>query len=115
MNQKAGRQMVYTQSESGTYPITIVLRGPWSDAPTRAGLTTMDSTQCIIQLNNIIFNPGMTGYIKPVVWHEMGHCAGLVHIADQKAIMYAQSNPFVFYSDDEITSFYQSWVSSAGF
>jgi hypothetical protein len=112
MNIAVHRTIVQPDSATSGYPITIVLRGPWDEAPDRAGYATVESDKCTIELSNVIFAEGKKDYIKPVVWHEMGHCAGLQHDPTQGEIMYKASNRLSDYTQASISRFYVNVLSS---
>lgn len=45
------------------------------------------SFECYVELNPEIFNDY---YFKPVMYHEIGHCFGLMHSPNPKDIMYKE-------------------------
>ncbi len=114
MNIHVHRTIVQPEGTTAGYPIRIKLREPWPEAPDRAGYATVESDRCTIELSNVIYKNADTDYIKPVVWHEMGHCAGLQHVATQGEIMYPSSNKLAAYTQDQISRFYSEVLSSIG-
>jgi hypothetical protein len=122
MNTHANMQMII-DSESSTngptdgvisYPITISLVPVSTSDPNRAGYATVQSDRCDVQLSAELFAPDRQGFVKPVVWHELGHCAGLLHVATQGEIMYPTSASMEQYTADAIQRFFKNILQSAG-
>ena len=113
MNDEGGKMIVQETSERGKYPIAFqIVEFPKSE--TQAGLATIEDTRCTIQLARHLFtDPSMSSYLVPVVWHELGHCAGLKHNPIRGEIMFASTVPFERYSPKEIARFFADLFDSS--
>ena len=114
LNESGGKTtLILDGAPARAFPITILKRDPPADAPNRAGLSTLDESHCTIEISSKVFSPGYSTYMKSVVWHEIGHCGGLVHTGQVGALMYPTTAPFVDYTNYELGDFFAALFSSA--
>lgn len=101
------------QEHAPVLKITIRRVPDWKDAPRRAGYATMEGDSCLVELADRLF--GTHGaYRKTVVWHELGHCAGLEHDAHEDEVMSATTSTFASYDQAAITRFITEFEQSSG-
>lgn len=79
-----------------------------------AGRATLTDGHCTIEIGKFIAEDNTKDYFQPVLWHELGHCAGLVHVSDSQQIMSPTTLTWETYSKDELSTFISSFVGSAG-
>jgi hypothetical protein len=80
-------------------PPTLVTLDP-SIAPDK-GRACMNCDFCQIQVREEFDH----GILKSIVWHELGHCAGLQHLTERADIMNPLVVPFHSYSDSSVQDF----------
>lgn len=114
LNSQAPKPLFTTRSGPTTYPISISLVAPTQATENRAGCATVDANQCVVQLSSLLFEDEYADDLESVVWHELGHCAGLVHVPQQGEVMFAYTNAFSTYSSGALSRFLMSITSSAG-
>ncbi len=114
MNTDAKSSIIDVDGSKDHFPITIKLREPWPEAPTRAGYATMDSDGCLVEISTDVFRDSKEDYIRPVIWHELGHCAGLQHDPAEGEVMYKVSEPIKYYSASAFTRFWGTIMRAAG-
>jgi hypothetical protein len=112
----AGRQLFFEGETMESRPIlkiTIRRVPDWRDAPRRAGYATMAGDTCLVELADRLFGTHRD-FRKTVVWHELGHCAGLDHDDETGEIMSATTSMFSSYDTVAIERFIESFERSAG-
>ncbi|MBI3293801.1 MAG: matrixin family metalloprotease [Deltaproteobacteria bacterium] len=116
LNQSSGKIALLVEGESAksAFPISISKREPPPDAPNRAGLSTFDEIHCAIEISPKVFTVTYQSYLKSVIWHEVGHCGGLVHTTKLGALMYPTTEPFFDYSKGDLSDFLAALFSAAG-
>lgn len=82
---------------------------------TRAGLATVYEDHCSVQLSKELHKDENLSYYKAVLWHELGHCAGLKHDEKPEEIMSAVTKKFSAYSEEIINRFINKIKGSAQF
>lgn len=113
MNQKMGKEAV-SQSEGEGFKIQIRMVTPNEGTKTRAGFATVYSDLCEVEISSALFESGSPDYLEPVVWHELGHCAGLSHDPSPGEVMYKTTAPNGSYSSDSLMKFFDAVKASAG-
>lgn len=68
------------------------------------GMAMPGDQSCGIILNEELFTI-YKDRLRTVVWHEIGHCAGLDHSSKSSDIMYYAAGPFDEYSKEAINRF----------
>lgn len=112
----AGRQLFFEGETMESRPIlkiTIRRVPDWRDAPRRAGYATTAGDTCLVELADRLFGTHRD-FRKTVVWHELGHCAGLEHDDQTGEIMSATTSTFSSYDATAIKRFIESFEHSAG-
>lgn len=118
LNSRIGHPVVAVQTDpnSPNYPITIVYGTPQNTSPSSnlAGEATVSDENCLINISPKVFDPEYKDTLEPVVWHELGHCAGLVHVPTTGQIMYPTTSNFESYQPTALTNFYLNVLQSSG-
>lgn len=94
--------------QSGQYSIDIIPSEEYKINDTAAGTATRYNDHCVIRLSTSI----LTTYkhcLKTVIWHEIGHCFGMIHSENQSDIMYKSVTAFGMYSNEAIVNFLSSF------
>lgn len=120
LNEKSGASLISMPESSSKSYFTITVT--FVDASTlqsgdskntRAGLATVYSDHCDVQLSKDLHKAENAQYFKAVLWHEMGHCAGLAHDPQEEELMSAITKRFSAYSEEAITRFINKFKQSA--
>lgn len=77
---------------------------------TIAGRATLDIDGCTIELASFLF--GEPELLNAVLWHEIGHCAGLMHVTQQNELMSRITLEISDYSEEKLQRFFDSILSS---
>ena len=112
----AGRELLFegdVQESRPVLKITIRRVADWKDAPRRAGYATLEGDSCLVELADRLFGTHRE-VRKTVVWHEIGHCAGLDHDDRDGEIMSATSSTFASYEPAVIAEFVDAFERSSG-
>jgi len=112
LNTQAGKTVI-TTSEGTGFPISLKLVEPTEDTKTRAGYAILEDDKCNIEISTIVFEPGRADVIKPVLWHEIGHCVGLTHDPQQGEIMFRITSGFTTYTKEAVQRFLYTMLTSA--
>ena len=99
---------------SAVLKVTIRRVPDWVDAPRRAGYATMEGDTCLVELAERLFASRHAAYRKTVVWHELGHCAGLEHDREEDEVMSPTTTSFDTYDETAIERFVAEFEKSAG-
>jgi len=67
-----------------------------------AGQAYVQQETCVIELFPTAFENQI---LESVVWHELGHCAGLEHSPNPDDVMYYMVTPFSLYKETAIDKF----------
>lgn len=93
---------IIDNTKKDNYSVTIISFG--LEEPTLG--TAMPSNKgCSIILSDVLFTKAHRSKLKTTVWHEMGHCAGLMHDSKQGRIMYKYASNWEEYSSSEVSRF----------
>lgn len=85
----------------------IITKKSFNQNENYLGLATVTEVGCLVQLNEIIFlNSDFKDYFKPVLYHELGHCAGMIHDPKEGEIMFHVGSPESFYTQDAFNRFF---------
>jgi hypothetical protein len=115
LNEKSGKTVVEESGHADRYPIRFEIVDFPKDKKTQAGLAIIEDETCTIQLSRSLFTDSAhPTYLMPVVWHELGHCAGLLHNPSAGEIMFSSTVPFENYSEEEIKRFFADLFQSSG-
>jgi predicted small lipoprotein YifL len=80
---------------------------------TIAGRATLSGGNCLIEIAQFIAQ-GSLDLFQPVLWHEFGHCAGLVHTATPTQIMSPLTVDWSNYNSQAVTTYLDNFLQSAG-
>jgi len=114
LNAQADKPLIEISGEASqnAYLIHIDRHEPWPDDPMTAGLTTREDDLCSVSLSTELFKSDREGYVDSVVWHELGHCAGLTHNPKQGTMMFATAKLFTTFTNEALKSFIQDMRNS---
>jgi hypothetical protein len=76
-----------------------------------AGRATRYNGECLIEIGRFVVEYGET-LLGPVLWHEIGHCAGLEHTEAAGELMSRITYPMHHYDTDHIERFVQSLLTA---
>lgn len=77
-----------------------------------AGRATLSSGSCKIEIAaSVASDPDL---LYPVIWHELGHCAGMGHSENQDDIMFRMSSRIQTYDDTSLDRFFKAMIRAAG-
>ena len=114
LNARAGKVLIDPEAEGS--PITIRWANEIPKLATGdshvAGRATIYSNRCTIDLSSLITSSKER--IVPVVWHELGHCAGLSHDASEGEVMYSSTEPLSTYDLSALRRFLSSLLQASG-
>lgn len=79
-----------------------------------AGRATVDESSCDVELAEFVVRETERDLIRPVTWHELGHCTGLRHVGEIGHVMYKSSMSFSRYQASAIDQFFDLIRSSVG-
>jgi hypothetical protein len=114
LNTSAGRTIIrIEEGRQENYPVSFHLAAPTPETENRAGEATVASDSCSIEISSRVFDPTYVSTLQAVVWHELGHCAGLLHVPDPGEIMYRITNGFSTYQAAALDRFYRAILGSA--
>jgi hypothetical protein len=69
-----------------------------------AGRATRYSNECLVEISRFVVEYS-DELLQPVLWHELGHCAGLSHDSKPYEIMSAITYTLNYYDDEKIARF----------
>ncbi len=105
-----GSAVFYFDNRPAQFQITITKFSSSTDSSSKAGLATYDESFCKVELNELVFNARFSSYLEPVLWHELGHCAGMEHNSSSGEIMYFLASPKDSYAEAAITRFMKAFT-----
>lgn len=77
-----------------------------------AGRATLSSKECTIELASFLMKPESKDLLHPVLWHEIGHCAGLPHVSEEGELMSPLTLPISKYTDEHLARFFNAFMAS---
>ncbi len=77
-----------------------------------AGRATVDGDKCDVQISSAVIDNNTL--LVPVLWHELGHCAGLDHNSNKGEIMYATTYSMKTYDEASLSRFFAAVLESSG-
>lgn len=103
-NQRSGRNLIVS-SDTETDSEIIV---SWASEIPRnatevAGRATIEVDKCTVQISSVVSSD--EDFLKPVLWHELGHCAGLEHDEHENEIMYKTATYFSKFTEEALVRF----------
>lgn len=107
-----GSNVFFFEEQNSQFQITIGKLEESEESTSKAGLATYNGVFCKVELNQLVFESGFGSYLEPVVWHELGHCAGMEHDPKAGELMYYLASPKNLYSTDALSRF---WNNFSGF
>ena len=114
LNALAETTVVTFEPSAANYGIVVKKNDPSQDVENRAGFALVSPQNCNIDLSSVIFNSDKTEYIRPVIFHELGHCAGMNHSEDESDIMFKATVPNSSYTEEAISKFTKAFRAAAG-
>lgn len=106
---------------NGGYPIYFELASPDYAETKRVGHARFSNSECTVTLAPDLFLPESETYVanqngsraltaanamlNAVVFHEVGHCAGMKHSFKKEALMYPVTGPLYEYSQTDLRDF----------
>jgi len=101
-----GYRIVLVQSESAIYDEVTKSE--------KVAFATQKSDHCEILIHKSLFSESRKKYLKSVLWHEIGHCAGKAHSENIADIMYYRARPLELYSESSLKSFFEVVLEATG-
>jgi len=77
-----------------------------------AGRATVDDEKCVIQISSVVADN--YELLEPVLWHELGHCAGLDHDPLEGEIMYKTTRAMKNYDEAKQSRFFAKVLEASG-
>lgn len=77
-----------------------------------AGRATLSGNECKIELAAFLMKVENKDLLHPVLWHEIGHCAGLPHVSEQGELMSPLTLPFSNYTEEQLERFFSAFMAS---
>ena len=77
-----------------------------------AGRATVDGEKCVIQISSVVANNNEL--LVPVIWHELGHCAGLDHDPKSGEVMYSSTVSMKNYNEATLGRFFDRVLEASG-
>lgn len=107
------KSKIITFDAPGEKTFTIVIRSHkgWDEFPTRVGLATYTSQYCNVFIAKKVFTNKPTT-IPTIVWHEIGHCAGLEHDKIEGEVMYKVTTPYTELNPGALKRFWNLLVKA---
>jgi hypothetical protein len=120
LNQGVGRTLIALDSKEASSPISIELvesisprqESPLSSGTRVAGRATQLDSGCEILISKFVLESPSRDLLRSVLWHELGHCAGLEHVHEEGEIMYRSSVSFRNYSKSSLEKFFADLISA---
>lgn len=81
-----------------------------SGLATIAGQAAIQTNLCTVKILDMVAQND--DLLKSVLLHELGHCAGLVHVPEQGEVMYKEATPFSQITQDAIERFFAQITAS---
>lgn len=81
---------------------TVVVNFSPTNNKGKAGLAAVYGDICFITIYPVAVNLNL---VKATMWHEIGHCAGLLHVEQSGEIMSTAVTEFPHYSQDKLLFF----------
>jgi len=110
------RRVESFESQAGTTSHTdyaqIGFSGRSAAGTTVAGRATLLDLTCVIELADFLFEKGNKSLLQSVLWHEIGHCAGLPHVKEERELMSPLTLRFSEYSEAKIQRFFDDVLNS---
>lgn len=116
-NSNSGSTLIVFEDQGG-FPIQVrstpsaELEAIEPPQPLRLGHATLSAKDCLVQMNDKIFNEEKKAFYILVQWHEFGHCFGLNHEDDPRQVMHSINHPLPFYGPDAVRGFFQRLLTS---
>ncbi len=77
-----------------------------------AGRATVDGEKCVVQISSVVADNNEL--LVPVIWHELGHCAGLDHDPKAGEVMYASTVSMKNYDEATLSRFFSHVLEASG-
>lgn len=77
-----------------------------------AGRATLSTDQCRVELASFLFEEKYKDLLTSVLWHELGHCGGLLHLSSAGEIMSPMTLPLTNYNSAKQLRFFNDLVAS---
>lgn len=77
-----------------------------------AGRATVDGEKCVVQISSVVADNNEL--LVPVVWHELGHCAGLDHDPKVGEVMYASTGSMKNYDAATLGRYFAHVLEASG-
>jgi len=101
------KELFYFEDKSNSFKITVT---KMANDNKHLGMASVTEETCLVQLNEIVFEESYSSYFVPVLYHEVGHCAGMMHDPTEGEIMYYIGSPIDFYTQDAFQRFFNQLV-----
>lgn len=79
-----------------------------------AGRAIVSGAKCEIELAHFTRTSQKGALFRPVLWHEVGHCAGLNHVTEEGELMSPVTLTESNYNDEKIARFVKNLLTAIG-
>ncbi len=101
---RAGEKFLEIDGDLRIY-VTVAETGRTPDGLKILGLSSLNGDSCLIRMDPVVIDAEI---FLLVLKHEIGHCFGLVHVPERKAVMFALTIPVDQDNEKSIGEFMRS-------
>lgn len=110
LSQSSKKELFYFDGDKSDSLKIVITKMDYAHNSTHLGQATPTGATCLIQLNEVVFQDSYGSFFVPVLYHEVGHCAGMGHDPKEGEIMYHVGAPKDYYADAAYQRFFDQLV-----
>lgn len=111
INTTAGKTILTTTEAPQAFRIAIRRTETPAENQTRLGRAFfVQGVKCTIEITALSFEVEDKDLMKPLLAHEVGHCAGFDHVDEEGSIMFPHTRPLFAYATSAMSGFFQMLV-----